>query len=223
MEPSANNYKEQLKNEYAQKGFSSLSERQKLELILFYSLPAAVAIECAQSLLIRFGSFGGVFAATYESLCEVSKMTENAAAFIKLLPQVCAKYAQSKAADADLSSYESLKEFLAAEYFGLEHEAVKLICTNEDFEVLSVCAVLGNDASRVTVDARKIMSEVLASNCQSCILAHNHPCGNCAPSSEDYIVTEQITQLLASIDISLNDHVILGNDGVWSIQLRGKI
>ncbi len=150
-------------------------------------------------------------------------MTEAAAAFIKLLPQVCAKYAQSKTAGADLSSYERLKDFLAAEYFGAEHETVKLICASEDFEVLRVCAVLGNDASQVSVDARKIMTEVLACDCQSCILAHNHPCGNCTPSSEDYIVTERITQLLASVDICLNDHVILGNDGVWSIQLRGKV
>ncbi len=223
MELSLKEYKEKLKKQYAQDGFKSLSEAQKLELILFYALDTKTAIDCARSLLIRFGSLGGVFGESYESLLEVPGMTESAVVFIKLLPQICASYAQAKTSGMRLSDYTSIKEFLLAEYCGAERETVKLICLNNNLSIVNVSVVVGADASQVSVDSRKVMSEVLNSGCTACMLAHNHPCGNCLPSTEDYVITAQIKDLLKSVDIRLIDHIVLGNDGMWSIRQKSKI
>lgn len=223
LELSAKEYKAKIKKQYAEKGFRSLSEDQKLELILFYALPAQEAINCSHSLLTRLGSLSGVLGASYESLLDVPGMTDSAAVFIKLLPQICASYARSRTSGMKLSNYEQVKEFLKAEYCGVEHETVKLICLNSGFDIVNVFVVAGTDPSQVSVDARKVMSEVLNCECSSCILAHNHPCGNCHPSTEDHIITGQIKELLRSVNVMLSDHIVIGNDGMWSVKCKNKI
>lgn len=49
------------------------------------------------------------------------------------------------------------------------------------------------------------------------MLAHNHPGGSCYPSREDNLSTTQMDDILYKIDVVLEDHIIIGEDGVYSI------
>lgn len=46
----------------------------------------------------------------------------------------------------------------------------------------------------------------------SIILAHNHPSGSTAPSSEDYAVTEKLKKAAEYVGVALLDHVIVTDD-----------
>jgi DNA repair protein RadC len=48
------------------------------------------------------------------------------------------------------------------------------------------------------------------------ILTHNHPSGCTNPSPEDKTITLKIWIALASIDVALHDHIIVG-DGHYSM------
>ena len=52
---------------------------------------------------------------------------------------------------------------------------------------------------------------------KSVLLAHNHPGGSCYPSREDNLSTTQMDDILYKIDVVLEDHIIIGEDGVYSI------
>ena len=53
------------------------------------------------------------------------------------------------------------------------------------------------------------------------ILAHNHPCGVAAPSSEDVVMTKEIGRLFAQVGIELVDHIIVANDDYVSMAASG--
>ena len=74
--------------------------------------------------------------------------------------------------------------------------------------------------SRGTLNAslihpREVFKEAIKRSANSVILVHNHPSGDCDPSSEDLIVTEKLVSAGELLGIKVLDHVIVG-DGLWS-------
>ena len=80
--------------------------------------------------------------------------------------------------------------------------------------------------SRGTVNAslatpREIFIEALRYRAVSLILVHNHPSGDPEPSREDLLVTERIRRAGELLDISVADHIIIGDNCFISFKERG--
>lgn len=75
----------------------------------------------------------------------------------------------------------------------------------------SVCSVGSMDQS--IVSPAEIMRTALAAGARSIILIHNHPSGECVPSTADEDVTKRMACVSAVMGIDLLDHIILGDDG----------
>ena len=56
-----------------------------------------------------------------------------------------------------------------------------------------------------------IFKAVLLSNSVNILLAHNHPSGDCTPSSEDIAFTERVMRAGDLLGIRLIDHIIVGD------------
>ena len=59
----------------------------------------------------------------------------------------------------------------------------------------------------------EIFKAVLLSNSVNILLAHNHPSGDCTPSSEDIALTERVMRAGNLLGIRLIDHIIVGEGG----------
>lgn len=223
MDAKVKEYRAWLKDKCNTHGLSSLEPMQRLELILFYCIPANNVSECASALVSHFGSVEEVFGASYESLLEVPTMSENAATFIKLIPDICLQYAKSASESSVLSGFASVREFFKAQYYGIDREVVKLIFFDRNLKVVKQCTIADGTTSYAMLDTKLVVSEALDSKCKTCILSHNHPQGNCKPSNEDYLMTKGVRELLHMIGVALADHVIVGNDGVWSMNVSSMI
>ena len=60
-------------------------------------------------------------------------------------------------------------------------------------------------------------------NAARIILAHNHPSGIALPSEADKMVTENIRQALALVDMKLIDHIIVGSNDTYSFAESGLL
>ena len=78
--------------------------------------------------------------------------------------------------------------------------------------------VLGIDENLVVPDRSALQQ--LAS---AVILCHNHPSNNLNPSQADDKVTEKIKSAAALFDISVLDHIIVGEDGYFSYVDEGRL
>ncbi len=68
------------------------------------------------------------------------------------------------------------------------------------------------------VHPREVFTRVIADRCVSIVLAHNHPSGDCTPSSQDIEVTEQLVEAGKILDIDVVDHVIITDNGFTSFK-----
>ena len=55
------------------------------------------------------------------------------------------------------------------------------------------------------------------------MIAHNHPSGNCKPSSKDIVVTEILKNAGKIVDIPLLDHIIITESDFFSFRKRKMI
>jgi len=60
------------------------------------------------------------------------------------------------------------------------------------------------------VHPREVFRDAIRSGAAAIVVAHNHPSGDPAPSSEDLAVTRQLIDAGRIVDIRVLDHVILG-------------
>ncbi|MEO8398056.1 MAG: JAB domain-containing protein, partial [Chloroflexota bacterium] len=67
----------------------------------------------------------------------------------------------------------------------------------------------------------EIYREAIARNCPSIILAHNHPSGDPTPSPEDIELTRTLATAGRLLDITLVDHLIIGQQQWVSLREQG--
>jgi len=65
-----------------------------------------------------------------------------------------------------------------------------------------------------------LIKRVIALKSAAIVLTHNHPSGFVEPSAEDKAITVRMAIALASIDVTLHDHIIIG-DGFHSMADSG--
>lgn len=70
---------------------------------------------------------------------------------------------------------------------------------------------------------REIVKRVLFHNAAAVILAHNHPSGHPAPSSNDHLITARVKEALALIETHVLDHLILAGSSWFSFADRGLL
>ncbi|MNR20246.1 hypothetical protein D3C85_1370780 [compost metagenome] len=67
------------------------------------------------------------------------------------------------------------------------------------------------------MDSRVIFSIALKATATSIILAHNHPSGNLRPSNEDVRLTDKLKQGAKLLEIVIHDHLIITENGYFSM------
>ena len=65
-----------------------------------------------------------------------------------------------------------------------------------------------------------IVKEAVNTNAFGVYLVHNHPSGDVIPSKSDVYSTENLIDVLRTIDVSLVDHIIVGKDKYYSFELK---
>lgn len=66
------------------------------------------------------------------------------------------------------------------------------------------------------VHPREVLGPALREGAASLVLIHNHPSGDPTPSREDIRLTRQLAESARLMDLTIHDHVIIGNGtGAW--------
>ena len=70
---------------------------------------------------------------------------------------------------------------------------------------------------------REIIKRALAVKAAAVIMVHNHPSGDPKPSPEDKAITKVMCVACRSVGITLHEHLICGNDTLYSFADHGEI
>jgi len=94
---------------------------------------------------------------------------------------------------------------------------------NRSNHVLGYYEVSKGGISGTVVDIRLILQAALKSNSSAILLAHNHPSGNLEVSDADLKITRKIKQAAEIMDTPVLDHLIVTENGYYSMSDNGHI
>ena len=98
---------------------------------------------------------------------------------------------------------------------------VLLLSTKHHVLAMPVISVGTLNAS--LVHPRELFREAINYSAASVILVHNHPSGDPSPSQEDITLTRKLVQAGDLLDISVLDHIIIGDNRYVSLKEKGII
>jgi DNA repair protein RadC len=75
--------------------------------------------------------------------------------------------------------------------------------------------------SGTVTDVRIILQYASKTNASGIILCHNHPSGNNEPSESDLRITNRLKEAAMTHDITLQDYLIITNEGYFSLADNG--
>lgn len=212
-------HRKRMKEQFVKEGFSSNTPDHKiLEMLLFFSVPRKDTNVIAHDLIDSFGSFAGVFNASYEDLIKVRGVSAHTASLIRLIIPVCKRYMEDSAQiGTGFKTLEDVGEYISNKYLGEQNELALMLCLDSKNKTIA-CEVLGHgDISSVVISVRKVVELAIKNHSASVVLAHNHPQGFALPSQNDIKTTIQIQQALKYIGVKLYDHIIVANGDYVSL------
>jgi len=104
----------------------------------------------------------------------------------------------------------------------LERECVVAIYLDARHRTIGTHVVSVGTASESSVHPREVFRPAIAAGASAVIVAHNHPTGDATPSQHDRGVTDRLLQAGELLGIDVLDHVVVGDDHVFSIVLDMK-
>ena len=102
-------------------------------------------------------------------------------------------------------------------------EYVYALAFDNAMHLLGVFLISKGSQDAALFGIKEIVSRLLMIRATSCIMCHNHPSGNLTPSREDVEATKKLRDACALMDITLQDHVIIGEDGYCSMRENNSI
>lgn len=76
-------------------------------------------------------------------------------------------------------------------------------------KIIGAIVIGQGGVSSTMVSMSELVRFLVLSGAVGCIIAHNHPSGDAAPSSEDVELTKRVREVVALVDIKLLDHVVV--------------
>jgi DNA repair protein RadC len=116
-------------------------------------------------------------------------------------------------------AYELLNKRLG----DLPHEEFWILILNRANQVIREECLSKGGVSGTVVDVRIICKLAVENTACGVIIAHNHPSGQIIPSEQDKSITRKLKEALKFFDISLLDHVIIGDQKYFSFSDDGMI
>jgi DNA repair protein RadC len=204
-------------------GAERLLDAELLAVLLRTGVRGKNAIELGSELLARFGNITGLLSAGTE-LLDIKGLgpakTAQFAAAIELARRAMREELSERAA---LTSPGAVRDYLRVALGHRPHEVFVCIWLDAQHKVIGVEETFRGTLTQTSVYPREIVKKALARNAAAVIFAHNHPSGVAQPSQADELLTRNLREALALIEVKVLDHFIIAGNQAISFAERGLL
>ncbi|TAJ07565.1 MAG: DNA repair protein RadC [Nitrospirae bacterium] len=120
-----------------------------------------------------------------------------------------------------LSDSRSAATALRPLFDGLDREQFAVCCLDAKHAIIGVNIVSTGSLTITVVHPREAFKAAILMNACAFICVHNHPSGDPTPSPEDRVLTKRFRDAGELLGITLLDHLILGEEQVYSFADQG--
>ena len=201
------------------------TDRALLARFLRMVMPAADETErLADTALTRFGSFAGLLAAPLPELRGVSGFGTHCLSALRLLNEAALRVARSRLQGRPvLADRAGLIDYLTSVLARERIEQFRILFLDKEDRLLADEAQARGTVNHTPVYPREVVRRALELQAGSIVLVHNHPSGDPTPSREDIVMTRQVIEACAVMQVAVRDHLIVGNGRCTSFRDEGLL
>jgi len=122
----------------------------------------------------------------------------------------------------EISNSEDVNR-LSQDMLNLDREEFRVLLLNAKHKVLGVHTVSVGSLTVSIVHPREVFKAAILANAAAIIGVHNHPSGDPTPSPEDHALTQRLAKAGSILGIQLLDHVVIGQDAMYSFADQGAL
>lgn len=215
-------HRSRMKNKVLDKGGTSLTEVELLEVLLMYSIPRKDVKPIAKQLLRKFITLRNVLAAEPTQLADIKGIKESSICLLKTVEASCLQMLLPiKKKETYLEDWYSVLDFIRLNLSHLQNESLFIIYLNKKKMILKFDIEEKGENDSIQISPSKIANNCVAAKASYIILVHNHPSGKPEPSRADIENTALLKNFLNPLNIQLIDHLIVANNTIYSINNHG--
>ena len=198
-------------------GAKSLSDAELVAVLLRTGTGGQSSLDMARQMIQEGGSLS---AAVTKATGLPNERTARLAASLELARRVLREDLSTRSA---LTSPQSVRDYLRLALGGREHEVFVALFLDAQHRVISADELFRGTLTQTSVYPREIVKAALKANAAAVIFAHNHPSGVAEPSQADELLTRQLKDALAMVDVKVLDHFIVAGRATLSFAERGLL
>ena len=207
-----------------EQGAGALSDAELLAIFLRVGVVGKSAVDLARDLLTQFGSLNAIFSASESELSHVhgigaSKYVQLQAIF-EMSRRALGEQLQEKNV---FETPQQVHDFLVLKLGNLNKEVFLVLFLDAQHRLQATEEMFSGSLMQTSVYPREVVKRAMHHNAAAVIFAHNHPSGVAKQSQADELITKQLKQALALVDVKVLDHFIVAGNQTMSFVERGLL
>lgn len=205
-------------------GVEALSDAELLAIFLRVGVTGKSAVDLARDLLTQFGSLNGIFAAQLSELTQVHGIGSSKYVQLQAIFEMSRRALNEQMQVKDiLSSPKQVRDYLCLRLGNLTREVFVVLFLDAQNRVVTTEEMFSGTLTQTSVYPREVVKRALHHNAASVIFAHNHPSGIAQQSQADELITKQLKEALALVDVRVLDHFIVAGNSTLSFVEKGLL
>jgi DNA repair protein RadC len=207
-------------------GAEVLSDAELLAIFLRVGMRGKSAVDLARDLISRYdGSLARLAEAPPQSLAKLPGLGPAKAAQLAATLELARRALAEEMKSRDiLASPAAVRDWLRLKLGSLPHETFAALWLDARNRLIAKEELFRGTLVQTSVYPREVVKRALTHNAAAVIFAHNHPSGLAEPSAADELLTRNLKEALALVDVRLLDHfIVVGQAQPFSFAERGLI
>ncbi|MGS2718320.1 RadC family protein [Eionea flava] len=203
-------------------GASTLSDAELLAIFLRTGCAGLSAVDLARRLLNDFGDLRAILSADHRTFCQGKGLGDASYAQLQAVLEMAKRHLAESLTTGDIfSQSEKVKDYLSSQLRHRQQEVFAGLFLDSRHQLLRYQEMFFGTVNAASVYPREVVKLALDCNAVAVIFAHNHPSGVAEPSQSDRHITQQLIDSLQLIDVSVLDHIVVGDGQLCSFAERG--
>lgn len=193
-----------------ERGAAALSDAELLALFLRVGTRGKSAVDLARDLLNHFGSLTRLCSSSAREFADLPGMGLAKYAQLQAVMELARRALAEDMGTRDVFSAPStVRDWLRLKIGTLPHEVFYVLLLDARNALIDAVELFRGTLTQTSVYPREVVKLALERNAAAVILAHNHPSGATEPSRADELLTRNLKDALALVDVRVLDHFVV--------------
>jgi DNA repair protein RadC len=217
-------HRKRLREKFLKAGLNGFLDAEILEILLTLGTPRRDCRETARRLLREYKTLRAVLEADGRELLKTKGLGPHNIFGLKLVREVSSRFLRDKMLSKPYCrSSKEVFDYLYLTLRDVKREKFKVLFLDAKNRIIEEKTLFEGTVDSSAVYPREIVKDALRYDASSLIFVHNHPSGDPEPSASDKRITKDLVLAARIMQLSVLDHIIIGDDRYFSFADHGLI